>query len=167
MRFFHFWLVFVSFSLIALPSQAAQWSDTTPPLNLSHIFDGDINKRGKAVGFHVRNQGRDPQNARLTQRLSGPNSRGIYTGRTAIYNPKSGAWVPKKFSTFFPDHLSRPRIIELILESFHNSRPDQRGKWRGENSDGFVIEGWLCPKKGSPRCPAGSVNTAYPIYQKD
>ncbi|OQX16565.1 MAG: hypothetical protein BWK76_11375 [Desulfobulbaceae bacterium A2] len=41
------------------------WSDTTPQVNLRHIFQGEINHHGKPTGFHSRPGGRDPQGARL------------------------------------------------------------------------------------------------------
>ncbi len=36
------------------PSRSPSWSRTSPPINLTHIFEGEINKRGKPVGYHAR-----------------------------------------------------------------------------------------------------------------
>lgn len=159
----------VTFVLLSLLSaaQAAEWSRTNPSINLTHVFEGEINKRGKPVGFHVRMNGQDPAHARLIKRLSGPNTLGIYTGRAKIQDRRSGEWKAKSFSSFFPDGLTRTQITDYILVAFKDARPDKRGKWRGKSGAGFQIEGWLCPKGGTKTCPHGAINTAYPLYQKD
>lgn len=166
-RSFSIWQVAFIFCLWAFSVQAADWSDTTPPINLTHIFDGEINKRGKAVGFHVRTLGRDPEHARLSKLMSGPNKLGVYTGSAEIYDPDDGRWKAKSFSSFFPDRLTRDEIQKLIIAAFHNATPNKVGKWRGRSGIGFQIEGWLCPKGGTKTCPDGAINTAYPLYQKD
>ncbi len=145
---------------------AADWSKTEPPINLSHIFAGEINKKGKAVGFHARSFGRDPKGAYLSQLISGPNPLGVYTASSEIYDAKEERWKRKAFSSFFPDILSRKQVVNLILKAYKAGRADKRGKWRGDSGAGFRIEGWLCPKDGTPTCPKGAINTAYPIYQK-
>jgi len=167
MRFFTLLLCFLVWSLSTSPISAATWSDTDPTLNLTHIFEGEINARGKAVGFHARPFGRDPDNAVLEDIIAGPNRLGIYTGRAEIYDTQEDRWRAKAFSSFFPDQMTREKIIALILEAFHSTTPSSRGKWRGATAAGFAIEGWLCPKGGTPNCPEGAVNTAYPIYRAD
>lgn len=148
-------------------AQAAQWSETNPPINLTHIFVGEINARGKAVGFHARPFGRDPQDAHLQQIISGPNRLGIYTGEVEIYDEAEDRWRQKAFSSFFPDHLSRAQVTDLILRAYKSAKVNARGKWSGRSGAGFRIDGWLCPKGGTPTCPHGAINTAYPIYVKD
>ncbi|MDV7341656.1 EndoU domain-containing protein [Terasakiella sp. A23] len=162
-----FWQVAFLICLCTFNVSASEWSKTTPPINLSHVFDGEINSRGKPVGFHVRPQGRDPENAQLYRVISGPNQIGIYTGEVEIYDAAEGRWKRKAFSSFFPDKLANYEIQNLILKAFANSKPNKRGKWRGKSGAGFQIEGWLCPKGGTPTCPDGAINTAYPIYKKD
>lgn len=161
---------FLLFFLALAPSleaSADRWSQTDPALNLGHIFEGEINHRGRAVGFHVRPLGQDPKGARLIKQLSGPNRVGVYTGRGEIFDEKNKVWKEKRFSSFFPDHLTATEIIDDILKAYHGSTPDPRGQWRAPGGHGFVIEGWLCPKGGRPTCPDGAINTAYPVYQKD
>lgn len=147
--------------------EAAQWSNTSPPINLSHIFEGEINKRGKPVGFHARPMGKDPARAVLVNIISKENKYGVYSARVEILDVKKHVWKRKKFSSFFPDKLSRIAVQSLILKAYAKGRLDPRGKWRGPSDSGFVIEGWLCPKKGSATCPRGAINTAYPVYKKD
>lgn len=158
-----------TFCLILLsgPSLAANWSETTPPVNLEHIFNGSINKKGKPVGFHLRPLGNDPATARLIKLKSAANAIGVYTGEVEIFDKKSGTWKRKNFSSFFPDRLTQGEALNLILKAYSDAKIDDRGKWRGRSGLGFTIEGWLCPKGGRVDCPDGAINTAYPIYKKD
>jgi len=146
---------------------ATDWSNTSPKLNLSHVFEGEINKRGKPVGYHARFQGQDPERAMVLKIISGPNQAGVYTGSVEILDVQKNRWKRKSFSSFFPDNLSRIDVQTLILKAYGLSKVGQRGKWRGMSALGFSIEGWLCPKGGRPSCPEGAINTAYPIYKKD
>jgi len=161
------WQVTILLCLVSVRSFAADWSETNPPLNLTHIFEGEINNRGKAVGFHARYLGQDPENSQLLRIISGPNERGVYTGEVEIYDEKEDRWKRKAFTSFFPDQLTKGQIQKLILKAYHEGKTNKRGKWRGKSGLGFAIEGWLCPKGGKPTCPHGAINTAYPIYKKD
>ena len=42
------------------PTDSDVFSDGDPPVNLVHIFCGQINKYGQAIGFHSRPNGIDP-----------------------------------------------------------------------------------------------------------
>ncbi len=53
------------------------WSDTDPQINLWHVFEGEINRKGKPVGFHSRPGGQDPANARVVSVKSKPNRAGV------------------------------------------------------------------------------------------
>ena len=93
--------------------EASKWSNTEPKVNLTHIFEGEINKRGRAVGFHARPYGRDPERAHLYRLISGPNSLGIYTGEAEIYDVDTDRWKQKAFSSFFPDKISKDQVLLL------------------------------------------------------
>lgn len=161
------WQAAFIFFLMGLDAHAAQWSKTEPAINLTHIFEGEVNSRGKAVGFHARPFGQDPQNAHLSRLIAGPNQQGVYTGASEIYDKVQARWRYKSFSSFFPDQLSREYVVKLILEAYKNANVTAQGKWRGASGAGFRIEGLLCPPQGTPNCPKGAINTAYPIYRKD
>jgi len=131
-----------------------EWSPSDPPINVTHIFDGQINRRGKPVGFHSRPGGRDPQNARLVRILDGPNRAGVYTAEVEIRD--GGRWLEKS-STLYPDAMSREQVIAAILHAFRE-RPSGGGeKFRGPSGRGFTIEGYY---------QDGRINTAYPIFQR-
>jgi len=131
-----------------------EWSRTSPPVNGTHIFEGEINKRGKPTGFHSRPGGRDPESARVARITDRPNRAGVYTAEVEI---RSGAqWLSKR-STFYPDRLDREAVITAVLNAFQH-RSGNGERFRGPSGQGFTIEGYF---------QNGRINTAYPIYTRD
>ena len=134
---------------------AEEWSRTTPPINVTHIFEGEINSRGKPVGFHSRPGGRDPQGARVVRVVDRPNRAGIYTAEVEI---RSGSdWLPKR-STLYPDRLSRDAVIQAALHAFAGRTTGNAEKFRGPSGEGFTIEGYY---------QNGRINTAYPLFTRN
>ena len=134
------------------------WSESSPSLNLTHIFDGEINRHGKPVGFHVAPKEPMDATSRIKRILSGPNRAGVYTAMVEIYDPAERRWK-EKFSSFFPDDFSRKQVIESILFALSNNRLPEGSRWRGPSGYGFMIEGY--------RFGNGDINTAYPLYVAD
>ncbi|MFY9825250.1 MAG: EndoU domain-containing protein [Thermoanaerobaculia bacterium] len=131
-----------------------EWSRTSPPINVTHIFEGGVNSRGKAVGFHSRPGGRDPQGARLARVVDRPNRAGVYTAEVEI---RSGSdWLAKR-STLYPDRLSRDEVIQAVLHAFAGRTTGGAEKFRGPSGQGFTIEGYY---------QNGRINTAYPIFTR-
>lgn len=134
---------------------AEEWSRTSPPINVTHIFEGEINSRGKPVGFHSRPGGRDPQGARLVRVVDRPNRAGVYTAEVEI---RSGSdWLSKR-STLYPDRLNRDAVIQAALHAFAGRTTGNAEKFRGPSGTGFTIEGYY---------QNGRINTAYPIFTRD
>ncbi len=129
-----------------------RWSETDPPINLTHLFEGQINKRGKPVGFHARPGGVDPEGARLVRVIDGPNRIGVYVAKVEI-RASSGRWLGKT-STLYPDDFSQDDVVAAILAAFERS--DGGEKWRGDSGKGFTIEGYFQNRR---------INTAYPIFR--
>ena len=135
----------------AIDYRTRVWSDTRPAINLTHIFAGEINRRGKPVGFHSRPGGVDPQGSGIARVVDRPNRAGIYTAVVWI-----GRRGRTKFSTFYPDRLTRAQVIGGILEAYR--RGQRRGEcFHGPSGQGFTIEGYF---------QNGRINTAYPIYSR-
>jgi Bacterial EndoU nuclease len=132
-----------------------EWSRTSPPINLTHIFEGEINKRGKPVGFHSRPGGRDPGGARVVRIVDRPNRAGVYTAEVEIRS--ASGWRSKR-STFYPDRLDQAAVIEAVLHAFANRAAGGAEKFRGPSGRGFTIEGYF---------QNGRINTAYPIFTRD
>lgn len=141
-----------------LAKDTEEWSQSTPSLNLTHIFHGNINKHGKATGFHHRPGGKDLPKKRVKELLSGPNKAGVYTAIIELFNPETDKWV-QKFSSMFPDHLKRNELVPAILNAYRNRHQKKGRKWSSLSPLGFVIAGFTLKD--------GRIITAYPIYQPD
>ncbi len=143
-----------------LPSNSqphASWSSTDPPVNLEHIFHGEINRRGRPVGYHSRPGGQDPPHARVVRITAGPNRAGVYETTVEI-RTDDGEWLGKR-STFFPDHMNRQEVLEAILHAYHNRTSLESRRFTGPSGKGFVIRGYLLRD--------GRINTAFPLYRRD
>lgn len=138
------------------PALGSEWSDTEPAINLEHVFEGQINRRGRPVGFHSRPGGRDPAGARVVRRVSGPNALGVYIGEVEI-RTGSGRWL-RKTSTFYPDSLGRDEVVAAILHAWEARRDLGGGRFQGPSGEGFTIEGYTLDGSG--------INTAYPLYRR-
>ena len=134
----------------------AKWSETEPNINQWHIFAGEINRSGKPVGFHSRPGGQDPANARVRSIRDRPNSAGVYTASIEI---RDGQQWKEKFSSFFPDSLSRDEVLQAVLNAYSNSRDPQAQPFEGPSGLGFSIQGYTTSR--------GGINTAFPIYVRD
>jgi len=134
-------------------SSGEKWSDTSPNINQWHIFDGEINRSGKPVGFHSRPGGRDPSIARIKSIRDKPNRAGVYTANIEI---RDGNQWKGKFSSFFPDSMSREEVLTAILNAYDNSDNPKAQPFEGPSGLGFRIQGYTSSR--------GGINTAFPIY---
>ena len=131
----------------------SKWSTTNPNINLWHVFEGEINRSGKPVGFHSRPGGKDPAGARLVSVRDKPNRSGVYTATIEI---RDGNQWKSKFSSFFPDSLSRNQVTDAIINAFKNSRDPKAQPFEGPSGLGFTIQGYTSSR--------GGINTAFPVY---
>ncbi len=138
------------------PADYAQWSSTQPEINLWHVFEGEINRSGKPVGFHSRPGGRDPANARVTDVRDQPNRLGVYTATIEI---RDGNTWKSKFSSFFPDSLSRDEVVDAVLYAYRNSDNPQAQPFEGPSGHGFRIQGYTSNR--------GGINTAFPLFVRN
>lgn len=130
------------------------WSETSPPVNLSHLFCGEVNRRGEAVGYHATLGRRSEGEARIARLLQPPDDKGIYVALACRDEARARRC---KRSTFFPDSLDAEAVLAAVLQAYHGrERLDGRGKWCGPTDFGFAVEGWLLPGREA-------VNTAWPV----
>ena len=134
------------------------WTKTSPSVNATHIFQGEINRHSKPTGFHAKLNGQTPRNIRIQRIRATPNRAGVYTAQIAIRDPGTGKWK-EKFSSIFPDSMSPAEVIDAILHAYENREEGRTRPWRGPSGHGFPIEGYLLDN--------GRINTAYPIYVRD
>jgi len=137
-------------------SPGSKWSKTSPAVNLHHVFEGEINRKGKPVGYHSRPGGQDPNGAKIVKMRDKPNRAGVYTAIIAIND--QGDWK-EKFSSFFPDNMSQQDVVDAVLNAYRKSADKKKQPWQGPSGLGFDIQGYTLSK--------GDINTAFPVFRRD
>jgi len=154
---------------IAAPALASRWSSTRPAINETHLFEGEVNRRGKPVGFHSRPGGRDPRGARVVRVVDGPNGAGVYVAEVEIRDPESGRWLRKR-STLYPDAMRREQVIAAVLNAWEHRTTGGSERFRGPSGRGFTIEGYLLTGGDDHRDHQDHrvrINTAWPVFRED
>jgi len=103
-----------------------KWSSTNPEINLWHVFEGEINRKGKPVGYHSRPNGQDAPNARIKSIKAKPNKQGVYTANIEI---RDGNQWKGKFSSFFPDEMSQQQVVDAIIHAYSKSKNPNKQPW--------------------------------------
>lgn len=119
---------------------------------LTHIFHGEINSIGRAVGVHHIRAIKDGT-AKIVQgsKISvGPPGKGIYKAKVSVKND-SGIFIIKKdskgndlYSTFFPDDWDELEVMNKIAEANDNvkiviTNTSNKYEFIGETSDGLEV----------------------------
>lgn len=136
--------------------QLPHWSNTQPEINLRHVFQGEINRKGKPTGYHARPGGNNPSGARVISIKDRPNKAGVYTANIEV---RDGRQWKSKFSSFFPDSLSQQEVVNVILHAYSNSKNPTRQPWSGPSGLGFQVQGYTSSR--------GGINTAFPVYNRN
>lgn len=139
-------------------------------VNHAHIFCGELNRRGRLVGFHSRPGGSNPSTVAQFRITQSPNRQGIYAGEWTY----QGRSQDTKFSTMFPDSCTASQVINSIGHAAANpvSCPANAPHWAwcGSNSPGNAADERFCHgHDGSSYIIAGAnrsegrINTAFPL----
>ena len=105
--------------------------------SLSHIFEGDLNRRGQSGGYHYDMV--ESTSGSIIEGTKGPdlNDAGVYEARVEVNG------IPKKanggYSTFFPDRMSPQEVVDTINEAYSNKVLAQGNKYIGKSSNGLKI----------------------------
>ncbi|MDM5153542.1 WXG100 family type VII secretion target [Bacillus sp. DX1.1] len=115
---------------------------------LKHIFQGELTKKGKAIGFHYK--GTENAQGKIIGEIEGPNKQGIYQANVAIDGKLKNAK-----STFFPKDWTEQQVIDSINEAFNNKELYKGNRYIGITTNGIKIE---------MQIKNGKITSAYPIY---
>ena len=118
------------------PTSPPEYSNTKPPVALTHIFCGEINKKGKAVGFHSRHLSNMnskpggtnyPPCAKTTGKLTCKSEKlcqkCIFYAEGIEVLGKDNKYIKKKtnqgnLNYFFPDSWKPQFIVDLAIKIF-------------------------------------------------
>lgn len=120
--------------------------------SLIHIFEGDINRKGRAGGYHYDMV--EGTSGSIIEGTKGPvlNDAGIYEAKVEVNGMPKKANVKK--STFFPDHMSPQEVVDAINEAYSNMELIEGSRYSGTSRNGIDIEIILNSE--------GKIITAYP-----
>jgi hypothetical protein len=122
-----------------------------------HIFKGEINRQGKAVGCHHIFAINEYKTSQLVEgtRKDGPN--GLFKAKVKVKN-ENGKWIAKVsnrgYSTFYPEDWSEKKTEKEILHAFVNKRKVNGDLWEGKSREGIIIQMYLKED--------GDIATAFP-----
>ncbi len=107
---------------------------------IEHIFEGQINVRGKAVGYHYGGiEGTSGKVISGTE--SSVNNFGVYKAQVEVDG------IPKTanggFSTFYSKDMSPQQVVDAINEAYNNRVHIRGNKYLGITSSGMEIEMFL------------------------
>ncbi len=123
---------------------------------LAHIFDGTINSKGKATGYHYSKVS-DSKGEIIAGTESKKDSRGVFTAKVKVNGVKKNG-----FSTFYPESWTPQQVVDAINEAYQDALSDKSNPhgslWIGYSGE-LEIDMYLDSSK--------KITTAYPIYEGD
>ena len=109
---------------------------------IEHIFEGQVNARGKAVGYHYEGIERTSGNV-IPGTESSVNNIGVYKAQVEVNG------IPKTanggFSTFYSKNLSPQQVVDAINEAYSNCelKLGTRNTYQGVANNGMKIDMFL------------------------
>ena len=126
--------------------------------SLIHIFEGDINRKERAGGYHYDMV--EGTSGSIIESTKGPvlNDAGIYEAKVEVNGTPKKANGGK--STFFPDSMSPQEVVDSINEAYSNKiyQEGSRGVYIGNSKEGIKIKMFLTDD--------GKIITAYPTVSE-
>ncbi|WP_179631911.1 minor capsid protein [Clostridium peptidivorans] len=116
---------------------------------IKHILEGEVNRRGKAVGFHMENMP-TKKGEIIESTRSKVDKNGIYNANVTI----NGVSKIAK-STFFPINMTPQQVVNVINEAYLTMKPYRGAMMKGNTKCGFDIGIYLDEK--------GKISTAFPL----
>lgn len=123
---------------------------------LEHIFDGTINSKGKATGYHYTKVS-DSKGRIIEGTRSDVDENGVFTGKVEVSGVRKNG-----FSSFFPESWSPQQVVNAINTAYDDATSDPNNPhgelWIGCCGE-MEIDMYLDSKK--------RITTAFPVYEGD
>ena len=123
---------------------------------LEHIFDGTINSKGKATGYHY-SMVTDSKGKIIDGTRSKTDEHGVFTGKVEVSGVKKNG-----FSSFYPESWTPQQVVDAINTAYDDAlkNPDnpQGELWIGYSGN-LEIDMYMNKSK--------QITTAYPVYEGD
>ena len=123
---------------------------------LEHIFDGTINSKGKATGYHY-SMVTDSKGEIIPGTESDKDGHGVFTAKVKVNGVKKNG-----FSSFYPENWTPQQVVDAINEAYDDAMSDKSNPhgslWIGYSGD-LEIDMYLDNNK--------RITTAFPVYEGD
>lgn len=120
---------------------------------LAHIFDGTINKKGKATGYHY-SMVADSKGKIVAGTRKNPDNRGVFTAKVEVDGVRKDG-----FSSFYPETWSPQQVVDAINAAYADALADPSNPhgslWIGHAGE-LEINMYLTDDK--------KILTAFPVY---
>ena len=121
---------------------------------LEHIFDGTVNKKGKATGYHY-SRVEDSKGRILDGTRSKKDANGVFTAKVEVDGVKKDG-----FSSFYPEDWSPQDVVDAINAAYKDAMNDPKNPrgslWIG-HAGKLEIDMYLDDNR--------KILTAYPIHR--
>ena len=122
---------------------------------LEHIFDGTINKKGKATGYHYSGI-RGSKGKIIEGTRSRTDKNGVFTGKVEVSGVQKNG-----YSSFYPETWAPQEVVDAINRAYKDAMGDTKNPrgtlWIGHDGK-LEIDMYLTDDK--------KILTAYPIYRE-
>lgn len=123
------------------------------PSAIEHIFEGTVNKKGEASGYHYDGiEGTAGEIIDGTK--SAPDKNGVYEARVMVNGIKKSG--NGGYSTFYPEGLSPQEVVDMINEAYENREHVSGNTYAGVSGD-IEIDMYLTDD--------GMIISAFPIKE--
>lgn len=123
---------------------------------LEHIFDGTINGKGKATGYHYTKVS-DSKGKIIDGTRSDADENGVFTGKVEVSGVKKNG-----FSSFYPESWTPQQVVDAINTAYDDALSNESNPhgsiWIGYCGD-LEIDMYLNSDK--------KITTAFPVYEGD
>lgn len=147
----------ITFIGIFLFFSSCLFAQTITEKTKRHIFKGEINRQGKAVGCHHIHAINKYKTAQLIDKTRKNGPHGLFKAKVKVKN-EDDKWVAKVsnqgYSTFFPEDWSEEKTIEAIQEAYQNRRQVNGELYEGKTNEGIILQFYAKPD--------GTIASAYP-----
>ena len=121
---------------------------------LEHIFDGTINKKGNATGYHYTMVS-DSKGEIIEGTRSSSDKNGVFTAKLKVSGKKKNG-----FSSFYPESWTPQQVVDAINTAYEEAVSDPLNSsdslWIG-HSGNIEIDMYLDSSR--------KITTAYPVYE--
>lgn len=123
---------------------------------LTHILEGELNKKGQAVGFHYANL--PTRNGEIMEdSKTMKDEQGIYEAKVKVSEVEKTSNGGK--STFFPDFWDSQDVVDAINEAYEARTFISGNTYEGMTEEGIIIRMYLDQSE--------KIISAFPVYEGD